>query len=161
MNAGASRAHSQMSQRRYLVVSVVLGLMLGTLWLLVTLPPHLHLRSLQDGMRADATLVKNGLCMLGRCQVEFEADGRRVVADLPVGSSGGKSSVGDRLTVRYEADDAQVVALEDDVDGATAMAVMSGGIALFFPVAMAIFLARQRQALMQDGTFTPELRLPE
>lgn len=130
---------------------MVLALLLGALSLLVMVPADRHLRSLQDGKRADATLVTRGSCMVGGCQVEFEADGRTVVADLPVGSGGGKSSAGTRLTIRYEADDPRVVAREDDVHGggAAVLAVMSGGGALLFlvlSVTMGILWARQRQA---------------
>ncbi|MFC7992520.1 hypothetical protein ACFUV2_24765 [Streptomyces pilosus] len=115
-------------------------------------PAAQHLRSLRDGERAHATLYAGGACMAGHCQVKFEANGRTVVADLPIGSGGGKSSVGARLTVRYQADDLQVVAREEDVGGggAAVLMVMSGGGALLFlamSVVGAIFLARERRAL--------------
>ncbi|MGW0824943.1 hypothetical protein [Streptomyces sp. NPDC002845] len=143
-------------------MSLVLALLLGALSVLVMLPAAQHLRSLQDGERAHATLHTSGACMAGQCQVKFEADGRTVVADLPVGSGGGKSSVGARLTVRYQADDPQVVAREEDVGGggAAVLAVMSGGFALLFlvmSVVAAIFVARQRRTdsmpgrALQDG----------
>lgn len=114
-------------------------------------PAAQHLRSLGDGEPAYATLHKGGACMAGQCQVEFEIRGQTVVADLPVGSGGGKSSVGARLTIRYAADDPQVVAREEDVGGggAAVLAVMSGAGALLFlmmSVVAAILLARQRRA---------------
>jgi hypothetical protein len=132
-------------------VPLVLALLLGALSALVMFPAAQHLRSLQDGERARATLSTGGSCMAGHCQVEFEAGGRAVVADLPVGSGGGKSSVGTPLTVRYQADDPHVVAREEDVDGggAAVLAVVSGAGALLFltvSVGAAIVVARQRRA---------------
>ncbi|MFE0804759.1 DUF3592 domain-containing protein [Streptomyces sp. NPDC058812] len=129
----------------------MLALLLGALSALVMLPAAQHLRSLQDGERARATLHTSGSCMAGHCRVEFEADGRTVVADLPIGSGGGKSSVGSPLTVRYEADDPQTVAREEDVGGggAAVLAVLSGGGALLFlmiSVTAAVFVVRQRLA---------------
>ncbi|MFD3751529.1 hypothetical protein ACFWVT_15050 [Streptomyces cyaneofuscatus] len=126
----------------------MLGLLLGALSLLVMLPAAQHLRSLQDGERAQATLHTAGSCMAGHCQVKFEADGRTVIADLPVGSGGGKQSAGAALAVRYQADDPQVAAREEDVGGggAAVLAALSGGAALLFLTAAAvaaIFLARQ------------------
>ncbi|WP_406360169.1 hypothetical protein OH782_28855 [Streptomyces sp. NBC_01544] len=100
------------------LVLIGLALLLGTLSVLVMLPAAQHLRSFQDGERAPATLHTSGSCMLGRCQVTFEAGGRTVVADLPVGSGGGKSSVGTPMIVRYQADDPQVAVREDDVGAA-------------------------------------------
>lgn len=132
-------------------MSLVLALLLGVLSVLVMFPAAQHLRSLQDGERAQATLHTSGACMAGQCQVKFKADGRTVMADLPVGSGGGKNSVGTRLIVRYQADDPQVVAREEDVGGggAALLAVMSGGAALLFlavSVVAAIFVARQRRS---------------
>jgi hypothetical protein len=155
-NAGASSAHQQnaavggLRPRASLLMSLVLALLLGALSVLVMFPAAQHLRSLQGGERAHATLHTRGACMAGRCQVEFEAAGRTVVADLPVGSGGGKDSVGTRLTVRYRADDPQVVAREEDVGGggAAPLAVMSGGSALLFlamSVVVAISGVRQRR----------------
>ncbi|WUW92775.1 hypothetical protein OG595_18200 [Streptomyces sp. NBC_01451] len=136
--------------RTSLLVLLFLALLLGGCSALVMFPAARHLRSLQDGERAQATLHTSGSCMAGRCQVEFEADGRTVVADLPVGSGGGKDSVGTHLTVRYESDDPQVVAREDDTGGGGAAvgAVMSGAGALLFlviAVVVAIGAARQRR----------------
>ncbi|MEU0380899.1 DUF3592 domain-containing protein [Streptomyces cyaneofuscatus] len=130
-------------------MSLVLGLLLGALSLLVMVPAAQHLRSLQDGERAQATLHTAGSCMAGHCQVKFEADGRTVIADLPVGSGGGKQSVGTSLAVRYQADDPQVAAREEDVGGggAAVLAALSGGVALLFltvAAVAAVFLARQR-----------------
>lgn len=161
-NAGASSAHQQntpvggLGPRTALLMFLVLALLLGALSALVMFPAAQHLRSLQDGERAHATLQASGACMAGHCQVKFEADGRTVVADLPVGSGGGKSTVGTRLTVRYQADDPQIVAREEDVGGggAAVLAVMSGGGALLFlmmSVAAAIFVARQRRAEAMPG----------
>ncbi|MFJ9979832.1 hypothetical protein [Streptomyces cyaneofuscatus] len=129
-------------------MSLALGLLLGALSLLVMLPAAQHLRSLQDGERAQATLHTAGSCMAGHCQVKFEAGGRTVIADLPVGSGGGKQSVGASLAVRYQADDPRVVAREEDVGGggAAVLAALSGGAALLFltvAAVAAIFLARR------------------
>lgn len=153
-NSGAPSAHQQngsLGPRASLVGSLVLALLLGALSVLVMLPAAQHLRSLQDGERARATLHTGGSCMLGHCQVEFTVDGRTVLADLPVGSGGGKSSVGSPLTVRYQADDPGVVAREEDVGGggAAVLAVMSGGGALLFltiSVVAAVYVVRQRRA---------------
>ncbi|MEI7033690.1 hypothetical protein V9U70_22965 [Streptomyces pratensis] len=132
-------------------MSLVLGLLLGALSTLVMFPAAQHLRSLEDGERAQAVLHTSGACMAGQCEVAFEAGGRSVVADLPVGSGGGRHSVGARLTVRHQADDPQVVAREEDVGGggAAVLAVMSGVAALLFllvAIVAAIFVARQRRA---------------
>ncbi|GHA91679.1 hypothetical protein GCM10010392_17570 [Streptomyces clavifer] len=129
----------------------MLALLLGALSALVMVPAAQHLRSLADGERARGTLHTRGACMAGQCQVRFEAAGRTVVADLPTGSGGGKDSVGTRLTVRYQADDPQVVAREEDVGGggAALLAVMSGVSALLFlvvSVVAAVFVARQRRS---------------
>ncbi|MFE7216999.1 hypothetical protein ACFY0A_45855 [Streptomyces sp. NPDC001698] len=138
---------------------VVLGLalLLAALSTLVMLPAAQHLRSFRDGEQAPATLHTRGSCFLGRCQVEFEADGRTVVADLPVGSSGGRHSVGYRMTVRYHADDSQVAVREDDVDGggAAVLAVLSGGAALLFlplSVGHLVYVLRQRRAASVPGS---------
>ncbi|MET7869534.1 DUF3592 domain-containing protein [Streptomyces cyaneofuscatus] len=150
--AGADRyppAANALGPRASLVMSLALGLLLGALSLLVMLPAAQHLRSLQDGERAQATLHTAGSCMAGHCQVKFEAGGRTVIADLPVGSGGGKRSVGASLAVRYQADDPQVAVREEDVGGggAAVLAALAGAAALFFlaiSVAAAIFLARRR-----------------
>lgn len=153
-NAGASGADryppaaNTLGPRASLVMSLALGLLLGALSLLVMLPAAQHLRSLQDGERAQATLHTAGSCMAGHCQVKYEADGRTVIADLPVGSGGGKQSVGASLVVRYEADDPQVAAREEDVGGggAAVLAALAGAAALFFLAVAAvagIFLARR------------------
>ncbi|WP_374205095.1 hypothetical protein [Streptomyces sp. TRM72054] len=166
-NAGASSSHQQnaavggLGPRAALLTSLVLALLLSALSVMVMLPAAQHLRSLRDGERADAILHTSGACMAGRCQVEFEADGRTVVADLPVGSGGGKSSVGTRLTIRYEADDPQVVAREEDVGGggAAVLAVVSGAGALLFlmmSVVAAIFVVRQRRADSIPGRSSPD-----
>ncbi|MFI1225689.1 MULTISPECIES: hypothetical protein [unclassified Streptomyces] len=149
--AGASGGGAQhLGPRASLVMSLALGLLLGALSVLVMFPAAQHLRSLQGGERAQATLHTSGACMTGQCEVEFEAGGRTVVVDLPVGSGGGKSSVGATMTVRYQADDPRVVAREDDVGGggALVLAWMAAAGALFFltlSVVAAIFLARQRR----------------
>ncbi|MGA5047543.1 hypothetical protein [Streptomyces arboris] len=153
-NAGAPGADrykptaTTLGPRASLVMSLALGLLLGALSLLVMLPAAQHLRSLQDGERAQATLHTAGSCMAGHCQVKFEAGGRTVVADLPVGSGGGKESVGASLAVRYQADDPRVVAREADVGGggAAVLAALAGVAALFFlaiSAVAAIFLARR------------------
>ncbi|MFF8378097.1 hypothetical protein ACF07V_18440 [Streptomyces sp. NPDC015661] len=124
-----------MTARQGLIVAVVLAPLLGGLSLLVMLPAAQHLRSLRDGVRAEATLRTPGTCFLGSCRVAFEAGGRTVVADLPVGSGAGRSEAGTPLTVRYRADAPQVVAAEDDVHGggAALLALLSGGAALLPP----------------------------
>ncbi|MFJ5275123.1 hypothetical protein [Streptomyces parvulus] len=152
-NAGTRRARAWdggPGPRTSVLVSLVLALLLGSLSALVMLPAAQHLRSLRDGERARATLHTDGACMAGKCRVEFEAEGRTVVADLPVGSGGGKTSAGSSLTVRYRADDPHVVAREADVagGGAAVLAAVSGGFALLFLVASivaAVFVARRRQ----------------
>ncbi|MER6521867.1 hypothetical protein ABT246_34050 [Streptomyces sp. NPDC001553] len=112
----------------------MLALILGALSGSVLLPQAQHLRSLRDGVRAHAILHSGGTCVLGRCKVRFEVDGRTVVADLPAGSGGGKNPAGTRLIVRYRADDPQTVAAENDVDGGAHMfmAAVVGGAALMF-----------------------------
>ncbi|MFD5203829.1 hypothetical protein ACFWM7_27625 [Streptomyces sp. NPDC058375] len=141
---------STLGPRASLLMSLSLALLLGALSALVMFPAAEHLRSLQGGERAQATLHTAGSCMVGQCEVEFEAAGRTVVAGLPVGSGGGKQSVGAAMTVRYQADDPRVVARDADVGGggAALLAWMSGGAALFFLTlsgAAAILLARQRR----------------
>ncbi|MFE3019147.1 hypothetical protein [Streptomyces sp. NPDC059256] len=136
--------------RAALLLSLVLALLLGALAILVMFPAAQHLRSFQDGERASATLHRDGSCMAGNCQVTFEVDGRPVVADLPVGSGGGKSSVGDRMIVRYQADDLKSAAREDDVEGggAAVLALMSGGAAVFFlvlSVVGVVYVRRERR----------------
>ncbi|MET9506203.1 DUF3592 domain-containing protein [Streptomyces sp. NPDC006622] len=137
-------------------MALVPALLLGALSVLVMLPAAQHLRALRNGERTQATLQTGGSCMMGRCRVGFEAAGRTVVADLPVGSGGGKDSVGTRLTVRYRADDPRVAAREDDVDGdgAAVLAVASGAGALLLlvlSVLAAIALGRQRRAGSPTG----------
>lgn len=91
-HAGSSSAHQgvagadRSNPRAALLMSLVLGLLLGALSALVMFPAAQHLRSLQDSERAQATRYASGACMAGQCEVEFEAGGRTVVADLPVGS---------------------------------------------------------------------------
>ncbi|MFE7372493.1 hypothetical protein [Streptomyces anulatus] len=147
---GAGGGANGLGPRASLLMSLALALLLGALSVLVMFPAAEHLRSLRDGERAQATLHTSGACMAGQCEVKFEAGGRTVVADLPVGSGGGKRSVGAAMTVRYQADDPQVVAREDDVGGggAALLAWMSGGAAVLFLViagATALYPARQRR----------------
>lgn len=155
-NAGTSSVYQRnmapatLGPRTALVMSLVLALLLGALSALVMFPATQHLRSLQDGERTRATLHTSGSCMVGHCQVKFEAEGRTVVADLPVGSGGGKSSAGTRLIIRYQEDDPQIVAREEDVvgGGAAVLMVVSGGGALLFlvmSVVATIYVARQRR----------------
>ncbi|MFJ5048526.1 hypothetical protein [Streptomyces sp. NPDC088719] len=148
--AGAAGG-SGLGPRASMLMSLALGLLLGALSVLVMWPAAQHLRSLQGGERAQATLHTSGACMAGQCEVRFEAGGRTVVADLPVGSGGGRQSAGAAVTVRYQADDPRVVAREDDLGGggAALLAWISGGTAaLFLAVsgAAAVFLARQRRS---------------
>ncbi|MFJ9108885.1 hypothetical protein [Streptomyces sp. NPDC102283] len=142
---------SGLGPRTSMVMSLALGLLLGALSALVMFPAAQHLRSLQGGERAQATLHTSGACMSGQCEVRFEAGGQTVVADLPVGSGGGRQSVGATMAVRYQADDPQVVAREDDTGGggAALLAWISGGTAVLFLAiagAAAVFLARQRRS---------------
>ncbi|MCZ7414051.1 hypothetical protein O3441_05850 [Streptomyces sp. WMMC897] len=141
-----------------MVTLSALTLLSAALSVLVMLPAAQHLRSFQDAERAAATLHTEGSCMLGRCRVEFEVDGRTVVADLPSGSGGGKSSVGAEMTVRYHTGDPRVAVREADVGGggAAVLAVMSGGAAVFFLlmsiVAVVYALRQRRTAPTRDGT---------
>ncbi|MEV7559189.1 hypothetical protein [Streptomyces sp. NPDC089795] len=128
-----------------------LALLLGALSALVLTPQAQHLRSFRDGVRADATMHTRGTCALGRCKVAFEAQGRTVVAALPPGSSGSQYPVGAHLTVRYRADDPQVVAGAADVEGgeATLLAASTGAGAVVFlllPVMRTVARARRRRA---------------
>lgn len=148
--AGVHETGQHLGPRASLLMSLAFALLLGALSALVMLPAAQHLRSLQDGERARATLHTAGACMTGQCKVTFEADGQTVVADLPVGSGGGKSSVGAAVDVRYQADDPRVVAREQDTGGggAALLAWLTAGAAVFFLAlsgAAAIFLARQRR----------------
>ncbi|MGW4359031.1 hypothetical protein ACWEKU_09755 [Streptomyces californicus] len=148
--AGVHETGQHLGPRASLLMSLAFALLLGALSALVMFPAAQHLRSLQDGERARATLHTAGACMTGQCKVTFEADGQTVVADLPVGSGGGKSSVGAALDVRYQADDPRVVARTQDTGGggAALLAWLTAGAAVFFLAlsgAVAIFLARQRR----------------
>ncbi|MFE9457529.1 hypothetical protein [Streptomyces californicus] len=148
--AGAHETGQHLGPRASLLMSLALALLLGALSMLVMFPAARHLRSLQDGERARATLHTAGACMAGQCKVTFEANGRTVVADLPVGSGGGKSSVGAAMDVRYRADDPRVVAREEDTGGGGAVLfawLMAGAAVLFLTLsgAAAIFLVRQRR----------------
>ncbi|MFD8584017.1 DUF3592 domain-containing protein [Streptomyces californicus] len=148
--AGVHETGQHLGPRASLLMSLAFALLLGALSALVMFPAAQHLRSLQDGERARATLHTAGACMTGQCKVTFEADGRTVVADLPVGSGGGKSSVGAAVDVRYQADDPRVVARTQDTGGggAALLAWLTAGAAVFFLAlsgAAAIFLARQRR----------------
>ncbi|MFG3428394.1 DUF3592 domain-containing protein [Streptomyces californicus] len=148
--AGVPETGQHLGPRASLLMSLAFALLLGALSALVMLPAAQHLRSLQDGERARATLHTAGACMTGQCKVTFEADGQTVVADLPVGSGGGKSSVGAAVDVRYQADDPRVVARTQDTGGggAALLAWLTAGAAVFFLAlsgAAAIFLARQRR----------------
>ncbi|MBZ9593634.1 hypothetical protein K7B06_00780 [Streptomyces erythrochromogenes] len=125
-----------------------LALLLGALSALVLIPQAQHLRSLRDGVRTDATMHTRGTCALGRCKVAFEAQGRTVVAAMPPSSSGSKYPVGAHLTVRYRADDPQVVANAADVDGgmATLLAATTGaGAVLFLLLPVVKTVARERR----------------
>lgn len=75
--------------RAALVVPLVLALLLGALSVLVLLPAAQHLRSLRGGERAQATVRTGGSCVMGRCQVEFEAAGRTIRVWSPVRRTSG------------------------------------------------------------------------
>ncbi|MET9106350.1 hypothetical protein [Streptomyces zhihengii] len=140
-----------LAPRVALVVSLVIAVSMGLLSGLVMVPAAEQLRSLRGGERAQGVLHKGGSCMVGHCQVAFEAGGRTVVADLPAGSGGGKHSVGTQVTVRYLADDPRTVARDADVGGggALVLAWVSGGVALLFlvlAVVTGIVMARLRQS---------------
>ncbi|MFH9608147.1 hypothetical protein [Streptomyces sp. NPDC017448] len=148
--AGGGGGESHPGPRASLLMSLALALLLGALSALVMFPAARHLRSLQSGERAQATLHTAGACMTGQCEVKFEAGGRTVVADLPVGSGGGKQSVGAAVPVRYQADDPQVVAREADVGGggAALLAWLTAGAAVLFLVlsgVAAVFGTGQRR----------------
>ncbi|MFD3781813.1 hypothetical protein [Streptomyces sp. NPDC058612] len=131
--------------RRSVAVLLALALLSGARAGPVMLPKARHLRSRHDDVRAHATLRTSGACVLGRCEVEFEADGRTVVAGLPAGSSGGKSPAGTRLTVRYRADDPRMVARESDVDGgAAAVETAAAAVATLTFLTLAALVALSR-----------------
>ncbi|MFD3992680.1 DUF3592 domain-containing protein [Streptomyces sp. NPDC058548] len=152
LDAETKAGQGGLGPRAGIVIALVLSLLLTALSGLVMLPAAQHLRSLQDGRQAEATLVAAGSgCFLGGCKVRFEAEGRTVVADLPVGSGHGKSPAGTPLTVRYKADDPQVVAAESDIGGggAAVATVLFGAGAVVFLVMLlwsTVHLRRQRRA---------------
>ncbi|WP_329284175.1 DUF3592 domain-containing protein [Streptomyces sp. NBC_00691] len=152
MDVGTNAGKGTLGPRAATVFALVLTLLLAALSGLVMYPAAQHLRSLQDGRQADATLVAAGSgCFLGGCKVRFEAEGRTVVANLPVGSSHGKDTAGERLTVRYREGDPREVASQDDVGGGgpAVFTVVSGAGALLFLLAFvwsAVALVRQRRA---------------
>nr|WP_245234664.1 DUF3592 domain-containing protein [Streptomyces flavochromogenes] len=154
MDVETNAGKGVLGPRTAVVFALVLTLLLAALSGLVMRPAAQHLRSLQDGRQADATLVAAGSgCFLGGCKVRFEAEGRTVVANLPVGSSHGKNVVGERLTVRYREDDPQVVASQDDVGGggpAVGTAVFGAGAVLFLVMLVwsTVHLRRRRA---EDG----------
>ncbi|MFJ8229806.1 hypothetical protein ACIQ9E_07570 [Streptomyces sp. NPDC094448] len=124
-------------------------MLLGALSLLM-FPAAQHLRSFRDGERASAVLHRSGSCLIGNCRIAFEVDGRTVMSDLPVGSGGGKNSTGDRMFVRYRAEDPQSAVREADTDGggAAVLAVVSSGAALLFlmlSIAGVVYTRRQRR----------------
>ncbi|MGW4854103.1 hypothetical protein ACWEPZ_23040 [Streptomyces sp. NPDC004288] len=139
--------------RAAVVFSLVITLLLAALAGLVMRPAAQHLRSLREGVRAEATLVAAGSgCFLGGCEVRFVADGRTVVANLPVGSSHGDDRAGEPLTVRYREGDPQTVASQDDVGGggpAVATVMFGAGAVLFLLASVwsVIRLVRQRRAV--------------
>ncbi|WP_055601983.1 hypothetical protein [Streptomyces aureus] len=152
MDAGTKAGKGVLGPRAAVVFALVLTLLLAGLSGLVMHPAAQHLRSLQDSRQADATLVAAGSgCFLGGCKVRFEAEGRTVVADLPVGSSHGKNVAGERLTVRYREGDPQVVASQDDVGGgapAVGTVVFGAGAVLFLLMLVwsTVHLRRQGRA---------------
>ncbi|MET9542988.1 DUF3592 domain-containing protein [Streptomyces sp. NPDC006553] len=151
MDAETKAGKGVLGPRAAVVFALVLTLLLASLSGLVMLPAAQHLRSLQDGRQAEATLVAAGSgCFLGGCKVRFEAEGRTVVANLPVGSGHGENVAGERLTVRYREDDPQVVASQDDVGGggpAAATVVFGAGAVLFLVMAVwaSVHVRRQRR----------------
>ncbi|MCX5229384.1 DUF3592 domain-containing protein [Streptomyces sp. NBC_00233] len=151
MDAETKAGKGVLRPRAAVVFALVLTLLLASLSGLVMLPAAQHLRSLQDGRQAEATLVAAGSgCFLGGCKVRFEAEGRTVVANLPVGSGHGENVAGERLTVRYREDDPQVVASQNDVGGggpAAATVVFGAGAVLFLVMAVwaSVHVRRQRR----------------
>ncbi|MEV4940242.1 DUF3592 domain-containing protein [Streptomyces zaomyceticus] len=135
LDAETNTGKGVLGPRAAMVFALVITLLLAALSGLVMRPAAQHLRSLQDGRQAEATMVAAGSgCFLGGCEVRFEAEGRTVVAELPVGSGHGDDEAGDRLTVRYREDDPQVVAAQGDVGGGGAAvgAFVFGAGAVFF-----------------------------
>ncbi|WP_432088640.1 hypothetical protein [Streptomyces sp. bgisy095] len=150
MTTVSNGAKGTLEPRASLWLSLVLVLLLGALSGLVLHPAAQHLRSLADGRPVRATMRTNGPCMTGGCLVAFEAGGRDVLAELPVGSGDKSLRTGASVDVRYRADDPRVAALARDVDGGGAMVltVVSGVSALFFAllgVWSAFLLRRQRR----------------
>ncbi|MFC9592463.1 hypothetical protein ACFTUC_22040 [Streptomyces sp. NPDC056944] len=152
MNAEQNTNRAVLGPRAAIVMSLVVTLLLAGLSSLVMRPAAQHLRSLRDGAQAEATMVAAGSgCFLGGCKVRFEAEGRTVVANLPVGSGHGEDTAGERLTVRYREGDPQVVASQDDVGGggpAVAAVMFDAGAVLFLLMLVwsTIHLWRQRRA---------------
>ncbi|MFD0428981.1 hypothetical protein ACFQ60_17695 [Streptomyces zhihengii] len=73
-----------------LVVSLVIAVSMGLLSGLVMVPAAEQLRSLRGGERAQGVLHKGGSCMVGHCQVAFEAGGApwwRICPRAAVGAS--------------------------------------------------------------------------
>ncbi|MFJ8662053.1 hypothetical protein [Streptomyces sp. NPDC093795] len=154
-------AEGVLGARAGLWFAVVLALLLSALSGFVALPVAQHLRTLQDGVPAQATLTTNAPCMAGGCKVSFEVDGRIVSATLPVGSGGMNSSAGTPMDIRYRADDPQVVAREEDLGGggAAVMGVMSAASAVLFAgmaVWMAVLMRRQRRTQPSAESPQPE-----
>ncbi|MFF4172783.1 hypothetical protein [Streptomyces sp. NPDC001744] len=152
MTAVSNEVRGTLGARASLWFSLVLALLLGALSGLVLYPAAQHLRSLDDGRTVRATMRTNGPCMTGGCLVRFEAEGRTVVAELPVGSSG-KVRAGDGVDVRYRADAPRTVARAQDTGGGGAMVftVASGAAALVFAflAAWSAFLLWRRRRLAE------------
>ncbi|CAM5387489.1 DUF3592 domain-containing protein [Streptomyces narbonensis] len=161
MDAETHAGQGVLGPRTAVVFALAMTLLLAALSGLVMLPAAQHLRSLQDGRQADATLVAAGSgCFLGGCRVRFEAEGRTVVADLPVGSGHGEDQAGERLTVRYREGDPQVAASQDDVGGggaAVGTVAFGAGAVLFLAASVwsTVHLRRQRRATDVPGATRP------
>ncbi|WP_435973477.1 hypothetical protein [Streptomyces sp. Qhu_M48] len=150
MAVTSQKATGIMGPRASFWFALVLTLLLAALSGLVMFPAAQHLQSLKNGRPAQATLESIPPCMTGGCRIGFQAEGRTVETNLPVGSSG-RIKVGDRLDIRYRADDPRVVARAGDVDGggAAVLAVVSGAAAVLFAGATvwsALLLRRRGRA---------------
>ncbi|MER5962680.1 DUF3592 domain-containing protein [Streptomyces sp. NPDC002057] len=149
MAVTSQQARRTLSPRASFWFALIVTLLLAALSGLVMHPAARHLQSLENGLPARATLESIPSCMTGGCRISFEAEGRTVVTKLPFGSSS-RIKVGDRIDIRYRAEDPRVVARAGDVGGGgpALFAVLSGASAVLFALATvwsAFLLWRQRR----------------